>query len=187
VLVSGRTPQSATSAYVFRVTPTGLVDVTTAQQVGLYPLDRPLVVPARGGAAITVATIDANLTQVTRTLPSGRLDSRFGRRTVEGARVVDAAVDRRGRVVLLRGPSFPSLVRLTPTGAVDSSFGSGGSVALPGDPDHGAEASALAIDRRGRILVAGRHITGDPTPRDCAATGARCEVPSAGVLWRVLG
>ena len=84
------------------------------------------------------------------------------------------ATDTEGRIVLAGyrtaiTPNRPLLVRFTPTGQADASFGAGsGEVqvsALPATAPAGWEASALAIERDGSLLVAVREITPPATAK----------------------
>ncbi|MFI6226332.1 hypothetical protein ACIBCR_03300 [Micromonospora echinospora] len=110
-----------------------------------------------------------------RYLPDGRLDASFGN---DGTVLVpmpggDAAasrlvVQKDGRIVLggtavEQGLSRFALVRLTPDGALDPSFGGDG-VVIEGFPDSAANGiNDLAIQPDGRIVAAG--VTGDPNDR----------------------
>lgn len=97
----------------------------------------------------------------------GRVDRGFGEhgfaRTRAGAHCrcaygVGLARDRQGRLLLsgYAGKDNPSvaLARFLPGGSLDLSFGRGGFVrtAVPGHPSYG---DGVAVDRRGRIVVAG--------------------------------
>jgi uncharacterized delta-60 repeat protein len=105
------------------------------------------------------------LGEVLRLQPDGAFDPTFGTlgaaHAVGGAAAV--ATDREGRVLLLQPPTNPTakpgvtrqaLVRFTPKGTADRSFGRRGKVwvTLPG---RYSEISSLAVDRRGRVLLAG--------------------------------
>jgi uncharacterized delta-60 repeat protein len=113
---------------------------------------------------------------VLRLTTRGRLDSSFGR---GGEREVgfgtqsflgSATVDGAGRVYVA-GAEFPnrtlSVLRLTSRGSLDRGFGSGGIARLP---RHGVLAlpSAVAVQRDGRVLVAGDEgFSGTTPPEPC--------------------
>ncbi len=100
---------------------------------------------------------------------SGGRDPSFGSAGLLGitppeSRARQIAVDRRGRIVVLRdasltetqyGPGFEVLSRWNADGTLDTGFGRNGEVAirLPGE---GSSVDALAVDPRGRPLLAGR-------------------------------
>lgn len=73
--------------------------------------------------------------------PSSLASDRFGRILLAGKQYATGA-----------GPS-PRVLRLTPTGQLDQSFGAGGVAQLK--LAKGMDIRALALDRRGRILLAG--------------------------------
>jgi uncharacterized delta-60 repeat protein len=73
--------------------------------------------------------------------PSSLASDRFGRILLAGKQYATGA-----------GPS-PRVLRLTPTGQLDQSFGAGGVARL--ELGRGMDIRALALDRRGRILLAG--------------------------------
>jgi hypothetical protein len=119
---------------------------------------------------------------LTRLRPNGRIDRRFARRgrllpvgTHRRAQVWAMVRDRRGRIVLagerLRGLEFfpqAAVMRVTPRGRLDRRFG----VVVrqlgrrPGTRLIASEAFALAIDSRGRILVAGQSYDDDVAIRE---------------------
>jgi uncharacterized delta-60 repeat protein len=75
-----------------------------------------------------------------------------------------AQVDSAGRILVVADQlqtnaydGFPLVARLTPSGSLDPTYGHGGETTGPA----GAEAKALAIDARGRTLIAGS-ISGIP-------------------------
>lgn len=94
----------------------------------------------------------------------GRARLGFGSGPVDGEVATDVAVDANGRLLLVgrTGPVFHSsalAARLLPGGAPDPSFDGDGRLALGlSDP---AAAEALAIDRDGRIVVAGLRREGE--------------------------
>lgn len=93
----------------------------------------------------------------------------------DGGRVAASALDAEGRVVLA-GYTYDGtdtdvvVVRMSPDGVLDPSFGSSGVVrldALGGLSDWGDYAFSVALDGEGRILVAGRSVaTHDGSRRD---------------------
>jgi uncharacterized delta-60 repeat protein len=94
----------------------------------------------------------------------GDLDCSFGANGVLSGDLVagmeaaqDAALTAAGAVLILN--SDLRVTRITPTGAIDTSFGVGGSVTpvIPGSPG----AFDLAVDSQGRILIAGGRTDGD--------------------------
>ena len=74
----------------------------------------------------------------------------------------DVAVQPDGKLVVAGyslsadGNSDFAAIRLTPTGGIDTSFGTGGSAVIPMDPDSGMDsASAVGLTPDGRIVIAG--------------------------------
>ena len=108
----------------------------------------------------------------------GNLDAAFGsggKVTIDLGIVssvrVDLAIDAAGRIVVVgtvtRDPSLPSdvgVARLTPGGALDATFGVGGTVTTD-VADFADEANSVAIQSDGKIVVAG-------TARSNASLGA---------------
>jgi hypothetical protein len=100
-----------------------------------------------------------------RWLPSGKRDEGFG--TSGGARVGLAPLDSSGTlsspiacltdgagvVALLAGNADRAMLALTPKGAIDTSFGSGGIVLLQSDVATSVDTAALAFDQ-GAVLAA---------------------------------
>lgn len=105
---------------------------------------------------------------ITRFTASGDLDAGFGS---GGHVVIDMdghedgcaaiAVQADGRILAAgwsRTPDRMALLRLTASGALDNEFGGDGRVLLAfGDPASASEATSLAIQPNGRILVAGSY------------------------------
>ncbi len=104
---------------------------------------------------------------VARYLPSGMLDASFGDGGIvsvdfDGGRDVghDLAVDAEGRIVVVgraysNGRYGAAVLRLMPDGTPDAGFGNSGKLVLHvGETSDRAD--AVAIDGRGRIVVAGR-------------------------------
>jgi uncharacterized delta-60 repeat protein len=104
---------------------------------------------------------------VRRLLPDGSPDLSFGRRGSispkidPGARIVDLATDRRGRVLLAGSAPNPRgggrgflLMRLTAAGEIDRGFGRTG-VVKTRFPRARTGASQVSVDGHGRILVGG--------------------------------
>ena len=93
----------------------------------------------------------------------------------DGGRITASALDAEGRVVLA-GYTYDGtdtdvvVVRMSPDGALDTSFGENGVVrrdALGGLSDWGDYAFSVALDGEGRILVAGRSVAAhDGSRRD---------------------
>jgi len=125
---------------------------------------------------------------VARVLTAGAPDASFGtngvqRTAVQGRAVVVAALasDAAGRIVVAgvareRDGDALLLLRLMPDGTPDPAFGRMGVVDIDGPDDH-AHAYAVAVQRDGRILVAGA--VGGSANRDLlvarlAAGAARC-------------
>ncbi len=117
---------------------------------------------------------------VLRVSANGEPDPTFGTNgwasiPVEGQPRFNAiATDPEGRIVLAGyrvaiTPNRPVLVRFTPSGQADASFGAGtGEVqvsSLPATAPAGWEASALAIERDGSLLVAVREVTPPATSK----------------------
>jgi uncharacterized delta-60 repeat protein len=114
------------------------------------------------GKIIAAGGRSGELFELARYLPNGHLDPGFGRggrvvtnRGDSGYDVVQAlALQPDGKVIAAggRGPRFPAvtLARYTATGQLDRSFGGGG-------PANGRAngANAVALERDGRIVVAG--------------------------------
>jgi uncharacterized delta-60 repeat protein len=106
---------------------------------------------------------------VARVRADGSVDRRFGRRTFVSryreVAISDIARDRHGRIVVVGARSCYStpqtlIARLTPSGRRDRRFGRDGTVLLQIGARAGtylvaSEAAAVAIDKRGRIVVAG--------------------------------
>ena len=117
--------------------------------------------------------------------PNGTLDSSFG----TGGKVTTAfgfanaaALEPDGRIVAVGGilvnrPDFDfALARYTASGALDSSFGSGGKVTTTFGPTADF-AQALALQPDGKIVVAGS--SGFPQQRDGAFALARYDAKGA--------
>jgi uncharacterized delta-60 repeat protein len=117
-----------------------------------------------------------------RYMPDGRLDRSFGsggvallpsppRASVQG---LLRRPDGRFVAVVIDGssPDDPvDLVGITPRGAVDESFGSGGVVSLPGSTVACVRCHSAALDGAGAILIALRH-DGRPAIARVTASGA---------------
>ena len=123
----------------------------------------------RSGIGTRSGSDDGKDLLVTRVLPGGGLDPRFGRRGVvrtdagadEAASA--AAVDPYGRIVVVGWSTSRShpwredalIVRYTAAGRLDASFGDGG-VVRPG----GGRILAVTVDGAGRILFSGVLVVG---------------------------
>jgi len=165
------TPESAVStAFVARLTTSGGLDpsfgggglrqienLSTFEQGSLVPsgalftvgLGRPRCGTEGGGPAVVLTSIDAN----------GNLDPNFGFagfRSVAYPRTPVVTVAPSGKIVLLgqKKGKTQLVTRLLPDGALDPSFGRTGriEIVLP----KGGATAAVAVDRRGRLLFAGR-------------------------------
>jgi uncharacterized delta-60 repeat protein len=93
---------------------------------------------------------------------NGSLDGSFGRggkTTPPVAGVANAlAIQKNGELVAAGGSGSDldfALVRYNANGSLDTSFGRGGKVTTPIGGSNGAHASALAIQKDGKLLVAG--------------------------------
>lgn len=108
-----------------------------------------------------------------RLLPSGAIDTSFG----EGGRArIDFALggslgDEAWRVLVAadgaiylvggadyqNGYTYMAVARLTPQGALDTGWGSGGktTISIPSDDDDSAQANAAALQPDGKLIVAG--------------------------------
>ena len=161
-----------------------------AVAVGRQPAGRIVVV---GRASDAVSHLFVALAGFT---PAGRLDRSFG----DGGRVLlplggtgslsgwvhDAAVDSRGRTVvsgLSGGRRF--VRRFLPGGLPDPGFGTEGVVVEPASPEVG---NAIAVDRRGRVVLAGYErgavtlvrLREDGARDNSFGSGGVAEIPLAG-------
>ena len=138
--------------------------------IGNYGGDNAVLQP-NGDLALSVGEYPSFA--VARVLPNGKLDTSFGHGGVAtaapamigGQAVYDAnsqslALESDGDIVVggtvssQSGTSGFGVVRFTSTGAVDSTFGSGGAVATP-IPTGLTEAPALLVQSNGDILAGG--------------------------------
>ena len=122
---------------------------------------------------LAVGGLDGNMV-VARFNSDGTLDNRFGdhglaRIDINGkadcycVNATGVAFDSRGRIVIVRGDGRENgirnesllVARLTKNGHLDRSFGRKG--IFRARPDWQFEGNAVAIDRKGRIVVAGQH------------------------------
>ena len=153
-------------------------------------------------AAGTLTTFDGTTSSigVARVLPDGTPDAEFGG---DGLVVLhpgtlcavgDVAIDGRGRPVILAAASSsrgfrPLVIRLRADGTLDPSFGRGG-LSRFGKP-FGDLYEALAIDRRGRLLLGGQapRRSGAPGPavRRMTAAGDLDDGYGNGGIARPLG
>jgi uncharacterized delta-60 repeat protein len=82
----------------------------------------------------------------------------------------DVAIDRRGPIVAggeSKGSGFVSvfgLARYLPDGSLDERFGNAGTVRTPFGAERPAGAQGLAIERDGKIVLAGTALNGPPGP-----------------------
>lgn len=103
----------------------------------------------------------------------GWLDGSFGGGSVtvgptDHDAAADVAVEPDGRVVVLANTTsqagdVPIVVRLTPDGHPDPTFGIGGTVTLP--HARTTDGQSLAVQADGKILVGGSQWSSDPTPQ----------------------
>jgi len=110
---------------------------------------------------------------VVRALPSGHLDPRFGTNGVASAianpidaddvRVAAAVLQPNGKIVVVGGLSVSS-ARFTAEGALDSGFGSGGTIHAK--IGIGGSSRAVGIQADGRIVIAGYATTTRDAPGD---------------------
>jgi uncharacterized delta-60 repeat protein len=129
--------------------------------------------------------------------PGGDLDSdfaTFGFRTVDFAYPPVMAVTPDGKILLMdrrpygKGKSVQTIERLLPSGAFDPSFKRTGRVDIV-LPKH-ASLSALAVDRKGRILVAGkltRRVSKSPKNKLRRSTFLVSRLQADGVIDRSFG
>ena len=101
-----------------------------------------------------------------RLRPGGGLDTTFGKggkrltaiSPLNVTAVQELALGARGRIVLGGFSNFKfAVVRYTPNGSLDKSFGSDGIVTTAASPD-GSQANSLTLDPQGRIVAAGQAI-----------------------------
>lgn len=165
------TPSFTCDFAVSRLTKTGGLDQSFGQggtaRVGFEePVSRALsiAITASGRLVVAGSTCDGGCEfALARLDRNGDPDPSFG----NGGEVVGSfggcsfgpsgmALDSRGRILLAGScrPHVASLVRFTPNGRPDPSFGLGGRVTRPVPIQH---ANALAVDSHDRIDVAGRY------------------------------
>jgi uncharacterized delta-60 repeat protein len=97
----------------------------------------------------------------------------------------DAALQPDGKIVVLTTPVDDYLSRYLPGGTLDTSFGSGGSVALPTTAK--ASYEALTVDSQGRIIVVGFEVTTWWRAPEPAGDGTYFQVGRwGGVVYRFL-
>jgi uncharacterized delta-60 repeat protein len=142
-------------------------DSAQANALAIQP-DGKIVV---GGAEIAAASGGANLYALTRLNPDGTVDTSFG---TGGQQTADAqahntgieglALQPDGKIVAVGGSQGVfGVARFLPIGPLDTSFGSGGTMAVTlGDPTASLglggpseEAFGVVVEPNGRLLVAG--------------------------------
>jgi len=103
--------------------------------------------------------------QIVRLSADGSLDPTFGSGGITPIGWLDAAVQDDGRILVLgstrtRGATEwdPTVTRLYPNGAVDTSFGDGGVIALDLGRSYD-QANAIAVTPEGKIVIAGTSAT----------------------------
>jgi uncharacterized delta-60 repeat protein len=153
------------SASVVRYTRDGRLDLTFGGE-GYVDLPLRAATAVRvTGRRILVAGMQDDRFAVARLSSAGGLDRSFGRNgiallpTPDRAWVNDLAIQKNGKLVVLGMPWVGSvdfaLARLLPNGPVDRSFGSGGAATVDLDLGFDGSGQALAIQRDGKLLVAG--------------------------------
>ncbi len=162
------------------------VDIRSSDWVRAMVLQPDGKILMVGSSASTISVLDAgvlgpdNLSAV-RLNPDGSLDPSFG----SGGKVVLAlatesvadavALDGAGRIILGGGISAPggadfSVFRLTPTGALDTTFGTGGVVSANFGANDYCAKDGLYIQPDGKYVMAGYSATSGPvTVRDALA------------------
>jgi hypothetical protein len=95
-------------------------------------------------------------------LPDGNLDTAFGHdgaaslKPFAADRVAGVTVDAKNRPVVVFASEQPEVVRFTTAGRVDHSFAKKGVVRAKVERVEKTTSEAVAIDSKGRIVVAGR-------------------------------
>jgi len=162
-----------TSAYVVRLSPKGATDPSFGVNgISLDPAavqaEKPMI--DRSGRVIYAGLITdlcghgaLEETEVVALKTDGQADQSFGsegRAQIAAFWPESSAVDRRGRILLLARSSYANpdsvlnqVLRLTPRGNVDPTFGRGGRVSF--DTPRNTWISALGVDEHGRPLLAG--------------------------------
>lgn len=155
--LSGGIPEAA----VFRLLPNGTSDLSFGGGSGIGRVPREVsTIAASGNSVLVLSRIEATISRLDA---SGRLDPRFG---VEGVAKpeIDAGLQAlaalRGGGVLAGGTTYggnrrAEIVRLSPRGERDRAFGADGVARLTFGHRHRCGADAIAVQRDGRILVAG--------------------------------
>ncbi|MBD5655703.1 MAG: hypothetical protein IAI50_11080 [Candidatus Eremiobacteraeota bacterium] len=99
--------------------------------------------------------------EVARLLDDGRLDAHFGDRgivSLDMSTATSLALQNDGKIIVAGGSAsgnHAELVRLTPDGKFDASFGNGGSVAFDYVADSSNEALVVAAAPNGKIVAGG--------------------------------
>jgi uncharacterized delta-60 repeat protein len=162
-----------TSAYVVRLSPKGATDPSFGVNgISLDPAavqaEKPMI--DRSGRVIYAGLITdlcghgaLEETEVVALKADGQADQSFGsegRAQMAAFWPESSTVDREGRILLLARSSYANLdsvanqvLRLTPRGNVDPTFGRGGRVSF--DTPRNTWISALGVDEHGRPLLAG--------------------------------
>jgi uncharacterized delta-60 repeat protein len=203
LVVAGYTSQWANDAstdfIVARLTTSGALDTTFNgsgfRAIDVTPTgpDIAYAVAIDQGGRIVLAGADAlSNMAVARLTSTGTLDPTFngsGTKVVGGPRTGGGgarglAIDAGGNIVLTgQAPTWGTLgfevVRLTPAGALDPSFASGGVGIFSLGPYYQNQARRIGIDSAGRIIVSGS--VEDPASVQCNQFAA-IRLTSAGVL-----
>ncbi|GGR06486.1 delta-60 repeat domain-containing protein [Deinococcus ruber] len=132
--------------------------------------DRPLAVVVQPDGAVVVggqATFASNATGIdfalARYTPSGTLDSTFGTggqvttalASQNGSDSVHALTLQQGKIIAVGGEGDFSAVRYTPSGTLDTTFGTGGKVSGIFAGTIGV-ANAVQLDSQNRVVLAGQ-------------------------------
>lgn len=153
------------SAIVLRYLTDGTLDRSYGEEGRAYvpPYPESLAI-APDGSAYVISQERSTLIKLT---PSGSLDPHFGKRGSAQLRSVEpfqfgAVTTLREGDLLLAGAAYPralpwpAVIRLNPNGNVDRSFGKDGvATARPPSGQEWQGTSAMSVDDRGRIVLAG--------------------------------
>jgi uncharacterized delta-60 repeat protein len=180
------------SAIVLRYSPDGTLDRSYGEEGRAYVPSYPesLAVAPDGSAYVT----SGERSTLIKLTPSGSLDPHFGKggsaqlSSVEpfGFGAITTLPD--GDLLLAgsaypRALAWPAVIRLRPDGKVDRSFGTHGvATTRPPTGEEWQEASAMSVDDRGRIVLAGSDLH-----HCCLERGALVRFDSNGDVDRSFG
>ncbi|MDA0182547.1 hypothetical protein OJ997_19715 [Solirubrobacter phytolaccae] len=194
---------SGGAPFLMRLLGDGTPDTTFANPaLGITGKVTSILLRADGTVTYSVATGAASFT-VARLLPTGALDPAWGGIGVVTHAMGPGAAPGIGAVAVRQGPSNTTLVagtdltatgsprgsviRLNPTGAIDTRFGSNG-VSRVSRSDRELRITGMVRDRSGRILLAGTGRSPDSLLVRLRANGARDKrFGSGGLTYPVLG